>query len=175
MAEAARQIADLIDRLQVAYTASSTALIFLNDPDVARLLTAKGYDPGTTIRLGRKDGSYYDGIRLWESIEQVRNNAPFNRDYLGGHFSTSLSWVGDHLKRAGYFDKSPELEFFRHLRNGVSHGNRFHFDNGEPRRPARFRTFEVTAELEGQSVLFAYIMPGDLFDLFDAIMLVPGL
>jgi hypothetical protein len=167
VARSAKEIADMIQRLQDYYVAVSTALVFLNDDDALRLLQAKGYDPGSTIRLGRRDNSYYEGIKLWDAIHSVRGNAGFNLDFLGSLFMTTLSWVGDELSKNGYFDKSPESELFRHLRNGISHGNTFNLLNGEPRRPARFKGFEITPALHGQGVLFEFMSTGDLFDLFD--------
>src|SRR5437899_12606447 len=131
MARPAKEIADMLGRLQDYYAAVSTALVLLNDDDVLRLLQAKGYDPGSTIRLGRRDNSYYEGIRLWHAIHSVRRNAGFNLDFLGSLFMTTLSWVGDELSKNGYFDKTPEL--VRHLRNGISHGNTFNLFNGDPR------------------------------------------
>jgi hypothetical protein len=167
MAKSAKEIADMLERLQDYYAAVSTALVLLNDDEVLRLLQAKGYDPGSTIRLGRRDNSYYEGIKLWDAIHSVRGNAGFNLDFLGSFFMTTLSWVGDELRKNGYFDKTSELELFRHLRNGISHGNTFNLLNGEPRRPARFKGFEITPALHGQNVLFEFMSTGDLFDLFD--------
>jgi hypothetical protein len=103
-----------------------------------------------------------------------------NRLWLAG----ALLTLGDALATENYFDHGPDLEFVRHLRNGVAHGNRFHF-HGEPRRPAHFtgpdcrlladgvtstppgqvQTFEITATLEGQPVLCDYVGAGDLCDL----------
>lgn len=58
----------------------------------------------------------------------------FDRTFLAG----ALIRLGDQLSRHGYFDDAPELEFVRHLRNGVAHGNRL--DSRDPdrrqRRPA---------------------------------------
>ena len=168
MARSAKDIADMLQRLQDYYAAVSTALVFLNDDDALRLLQAKGYGPGSTTSLGRRDNSSYEGIKVWDAIHSVRGNAGFNLDFLGSLFMTILSWVGDELSANGYFDKTPELEFFRHLRNGISHGNKFNLVRyNEPKRPARFKGFEVTAALEGQPVLFEFISTGDLFDLFD--------
>lgn len=82
---------------------------------------------------------------------------------------TIISWVGDELSNNGYFDKTPELEFFRHLRNGISHGNKFSFKNDEPTRLAKFKGFEITKVIQGKTVLFEFISTGDLFDLFDHI------
>jgi hypothetical protein len=167
MARTAKEIADMLDRLQQYYAAISTALVVLNDNDVLGLLQAKGYDPGSTIRLGRRDNSYYEGIKLWDAIHSVRGNAGFNLDFLGSQLMTILSWVGDELSKNGYFNKTPELELFRHLRNGISHGNTFNLLNGEPKRPAKFKSFEITPALHGQNVLFQFMSTGDLFDLFD--------
>jgi hypothetical protein len=164
-----REVADLLDRLQATYVATSTAIILLNDDQILQLLTAKGFDIGTTIRLGRRDNTYYEGIRLWDSIQLVRNNPGFNLDFLGSQLMVILSWIGDKLSENGYFDKSPELEFVRHVRNGIAHGNRFNFLHGEPRRPARFRDSEITPALEGTPVLFEFLSTGDVFDLLDYI------
>ena len=167
MVMTAKEIANLIDRLQATYAATSTALLLLNDDEILQLLLAKGYDPGSTIRLGRRDNTYYEGIKLWDSINLVRGNAGYNLDFLGSYFMTILSFVGNKLSENRYFDKTPEFEFFRHLRNGVSHGNRFNLKYGEPRRPAKFKGFKITPALEGQPVLFEFISTGDLFDLLD--------
>ena len=99
MARSAKDIADMLQRLQDYYAAVSTALIFLNDDDALRLLQAKGYDPGSTIRLGRRDDSYYEGIKIWDAIHSVRGNAGFNLDFLGSLFMTALSWTGDELSK----------------------------------------------------------------------------
>src|SRR3989442_15349664 len=97
MARSAHEIADMTERLQQYYAATSTALVLLNDDDVLHLLQAKGHDPGSTIRLGRRDNSYYEGIKLWDAIHSVRGNAGFNLDFLGSLFMTILSWVGVEL------------------------------------------------------------------------------
>jgi hypothetical protein len=167
MARSAKEIADMLQRLQDYYVAASTALILLNDDEVLRLLQAKGYDPGSTVRLGRQDNSYYEGIKLWDAIHSFRGRSGFNLDLMGSLLMTALSWVGDELSKNAYFDRTPELELFRHLRNGISHGNRFNLVKGEPRRPAKFKGFEITQALHAQGVLFEFMSTGDVFDLFD--------
>ena len=90
--------------------------------------------------------------------------------------------IGDALSETRYFDHAPELELIYHLRNGVAHGNRFHFtDFGKKRladHPAHnrftpFRTdttkFEITTALEGQPVLFDFMGPADVLDLLGAV------
>lgn len=165
----ALEIADLIDRLQATYAAWSAALFLSNDDQVLQMLVKKGFDPDSTVRLGRQDNTYYDRIRVWDSINLIRGNSQFNLDFLNSMFMTTLCWVGNELKKNKYFDKTPELEFFRHLRNGVSHGNRFNFQGKEPRLKSEFKGFKITRDLEGQAVLFKFMSTGDLFDLFDVI------
>ena len=48
-------------------------------------------------------------------------------------------------------DHRPILEFFRHVRNGVSHGNKLFFKNWEPARPAAWRTLTIDHTLKGDA------------------------
>ena len=80
------------------------------------------------------------------------------------------------LKRHGYFDRAPELELLRHLRNGVAHGNLFRIDNPTEitKFPAHNRLawvksdskaiFEITPSLRNQPVLFDFMGPGDILE-----------
>ena len=91
----------------------------------------------------------------------------------------ALLTLGDELARQDYFDKKPDLEFIRHLRNGIGHGNCFNLRPGEPRRPAFYTgpddrtsapptspySFEITPTLNGRQVLFDFIGPGDVCQL----------
>jgi hypothetical protein len=43
------------------------------------------------------------------------------------------------------------LQFFRHVRNAASHGNRWHFYRTEPRLPARWRLLTVDHNLKGSA------------------------
>ena len=167
MAKSAADIAASIDWLQATYAATSTMLVTLNDNDFLNLFASKGYDHGSTVKLGRKDNTYYEGINLWKSVYTVRENPQFNLNYLGTQLGTMISWIGHDLSKNSYFDKAPLLEFFRHVRNGISHGNAFKLEAAEPRRPAKFRGFEITKSLNGQCVLFEYMSTGDVMDLFD--------
>jgi hypothetical protein len=48
-------------------------------------------------------------------------------------------------------DHSPVFEFLRHCRNAAAHGNRFHFTNREPSRPAKWKTIELDHTKHGDS------------------------
>lgn len=165
----AAEIADKIDRLRSYYVAASFGLVLLNDDDVLQLIERKGYDLGSRVTLGRRDNTYHETLPdLWTAIGNVRESSAFNLDFLGSLLMGAVSWVGDDLKNNGYFDKTPELEFFRHLRNAISHGNRWHFTHQEPRRPASFGAFTLTKDLHDQEgVLFEFMSTGDVADLLE--------
>jgi hypothetical protein len=148
------EIANLIERLMSYYVIAAMGF---------------GIDRGSTMRLGRRYDTYYEGVDVYAAQEAVHGSG-YNLDFLGTMLSVALLWIGDALTRASYFDRAPVLEFIRHLRNAVAHGNVFNLVNGEPRRPARFRQFEITANLHGTPVLFEYMMGGDIFDLFDDVV-----
>ena len=72
-------------------------------------------------------------------------------------------------------NKSPEFEFFRHLRNGCAHGNKFKFISykdkkshkivNEPSRLAKWNGLEITRSLEKTEIIFAFLAPGDILKL----------
>lgn len=53
----------------------------------------------------------------------------------------------------------PEIQFFRHVRNGCSHDNQFNFD--ALKHPAKWRDKEITTALKGQTVFPDFIKDGD--------------
>jgi hypothetical protein len=87
------------------------------------------------------------------------------------------------LKPHGYFDRAPEPELSRHLRNGVAHRNAFRIDN--PKDLAKFPAdnrlawvrsdskaeFEITPNLQNQPVLFDFMGPGDILHLLMSVSL----
>ena len=96
-------------------------------------------------------------------------------------FAGSLIKVGDALSRNNYFDRAPELELVRHLRNGIAHGNQFNIENEQAlsKFPAHNRlawardpsspSFEISRNIHGQPVLFDFMGPGDVLDLLHAV------
>ena len=57
---------------------------------------------------------------------------------------------------------NPVHEFFKHIRNGASHGGRWHFLGKEPFRLAEWRGRKITKSMEGNRILDSNIAPGDL-------------
>ncbi len=78
MVAAADDIAKMIDTLRHYYVAASFGLVLLNDDDVLAVSERKGYDLGTTTRLGRRDNPYHDSLPdLWAAIQTVRGSEGF--------------------------------------------------------------------------------------------------
>lgn len=104
-----------------------------------------------------------------QSVDQIRSNNQFNIEYMGLLLQTAFMNIGDELSRHSYFDKTPELEFFRHIRNALGHGNKFNCLGNEPVRPAAFRGRSLSRALNGKPVFFDFIGSGDALDLLDRI------
>src|ERR1051326_754219 len=150
--------------LAVASHQNATTLSPLQKPD----------DSMPVGRVARKDGSvhvydfnYYLGLARTDPLVA----RDLDRTWISGAYLV----VGDALERHGYFDRAPELELIRHIRNGIAHGNRFEIR--DPSRLARFpahnrfahvrsgRPLEIVPSLNGCEVLFSFAAPGDLLDL----------
>ena len=176
----------------LAYTASAYAL---DQPEIADATVAaleaanRGPAAVPTATIVRADGSVMP-YHLTHAIRTVRSTSSFRLTYDRLWLAGALLTLGDRLSEERYFDQGPDLEFVRHLRNGIAHGNKFHFVRDEPRRPAHFTgpdgrvlpdatttgpgyvvTFEITRALEGRRVLFDFIGPGDIFDLLTHVSL----
>lgn len=168
----------------MAYAGTSDVL---RHPEISALLAsieASNRGPASVPigRILRRDGSEIAYHLTW-AVRQISAGAEYQETYVRLWLAGALLTLGDRLAVEKYFDQGPDLEFVRHLRNGIAHGNKFHFTPDEPRRPAHFTgpdqrlrgdattprgeaiTFEITRSLQGKPVLFDFIGPGDVCDL----------
>jgi hypothetical protein len=175
--QAAFEAGQLAERMAQGYSAHAAAIAVATHPDAQKL--APPTLPGMTVPLGfvqRKDGTehafhFTHYLKLAAANPELAAELP--RVWLAG----SLLAVGDALSRRDYFDRAPELELMRHLRNGIAHGNRFDIRGPEKLKkfPAHNRlawiksdkktVFEIIPALDGQPVLFDYLGPGDVLDI----------
>ncbi len=167
--QAALELADEIDRSKLVYVAATTALITLHEEDLPRRLEKVGFDVGSTVRLGRADGSYYECLDFWKALHVARMDPAFDISFMRDFQSMMLSRVGQVLSDYHLYDQSPQHEFMRHLRNAVSHGNRWYFIREEPTRPAIFAGISLDKSWHLKPVLYEDVKPGDVFDLLDYI------
>lgn len=182
------QLAQELNRGYLAFAASVTVMQHPYTVGVVERLERENTGPAVVPieSISRKDETahFFD---LSHALRNISTSPTYreirDRLWLAG----AVLAIGDELDRAQpyYFDREPDLEFVRHLRNGVAHGNTFHFEGNQPTRPAHFtgpdqrllsdgrtstpvgqsHTFEITSSLEGQQVLFGFMGPGDVCDL----------
>lgn len=169
MKRSAIEISYMIREQLELIAATNIGLLFLNTDVVFDALNSIGLDPGSTLKFTKNDGSMHAGADIYKSLLKYRNNPNNNLAFMGSQFMTIISFVGDALKRNDYFNKSPELEFFRHLRNAISHGNTFHLLNGEPKCTARFNNISITRDFQGKCALFETVSAGDILELLEEI------
>lgn len=162
-------IANTLSNMRDNLAGIASFLATVNHPDYGSLLQRLRLNTGSTISFGRKGGAEYTALDLHASVARIRGNPQFNLDYIGAFLMATVSLVADRLAINSYFNKTPELEFLRHVRNAISHGNKFHFLRGEPRRPACFEAFALSTDLEGSVLFWDFMMPGDVLALFDEI------
>ncbi len=59
-----------------------------------------------------------------------------------------------------FHDKGPLWEFLRHCRNAAAHNGLFHFENGEPRRLAKWGKFQIEVVMHGTPLFGSKEKPG---------------
>jgi hypothetical protein len=168
MSSAAQRAMGFIGNAKLILVGANLFLYLLNHDDHYKMLRSELFPiADNSIEFGRHDGTMARIENIGPVVDQLRSNPSFNLEYMGLLVQTVILNIGDELSRNGYFDKTPELEFFRHLRNGLAHGNTFHFSRNEPSRPAAFRGRSISRSLDGQQVVFGFVLPGDVLDLID--------
>lgn len=182
--QAAFDVGRLAERLAAGYYAYVAAIQVAGNPRAKDLVT--DIPLGQAVPVGyvtRRDGTHHV-FHFHHYLDQIRTDSHIADDLPRSWLVGSLLTVGDALTKHRYFDRAPELELLRHVRNGIAHGNVFHFGRGKKRKenldrlakhPAHNKLawirgdkkteFEITAALEGQSVLFDFMGPGDVLDL----------
>lgn len=159
--QAAFDAGQLAERLSQGYYTHLAAISVASDPRAIQL--APQTLPGHVVPIGtvrRKDGTEHAfdfKLFLRRAGTDADIIAELERVWLTGCLLT----LGDVLARHQYFDRAPELELLRHLRNGIAHGNRFRITNPTSLTafPAHNRlawvrgdtkaVFEITPSLDG--------------------------
>ena len=173
----ALEVGQLSERLVSGYYAHLAAFHVATDPRAIAL--APETKPGFIVPVGcvkRKDGSehvYHFNLFLAKARDDPNIKLDMERIWLSG----AVLSVGDELSAHEYFDRAPELELLRHVRNGIAHGNRFRLDNPKSllKYPAHNRLawvrsdlkteFQIEAAHHGIPVLFSFMGPADVLDL----------
>jgi hypothetical protein len=86
-------------------------------------------------------------------INDIAIEIALNHAYLVEHTQRSMGTllvVTFEATHEEHSDNGELWEFFRHCRNAAGHGGRFDLLHGEPRRPAKWQTKEITPDLHGK-------------------------
>lgn len=176
--QAAFDIGQLAERLYQGYYLHSAMLEVAKHPNVEGLAPSIEVNQRVSVgRVYRNDGSthtyHFTHYLTWVNNPLVADDLV--RVWLVGAFLR----LGDELEQNEYFDRAPELELMRHLRNGVAHGNRFRITSSYQlvKFPAHnrlawvrgSRVFEISPALHRDPVLFDFMGAGDCLDLLQSI------
>ena len=181
--QAALKAGQLVQDLSQGYYTHAAALQIATDPRAP--LLAPPIRPGhqvPTADVHRKDGTAHT-FHFLHYLEQASGHQVISSELERVWFIGSILRVGDVLGQNRYFDRAPELELLRHMRNGIAHGNRFRLDSAAQLQnfPAHNKlawvrsdtktAFEITMALNDSGVLFEFMAPGDILDLLMSISL----
>jgi hypothetical protein len=156
---------EFANELLLYCAASSTFLVHLHHSGIRRALEQFIPKDDCDIKFARADRTVAT-FHLYRTLDLAKSDKRFNVYYLRSTLMAVVSIMGDALTNEKLYNRSPEFQFFRHLRNAISHGNRFYFKKGEPRYHSQFKSLVLNPALQGtQQVLFDFIKPGDVIDL----------
>lgn len=164
------EVIELIEKIEDNFVMTCISLTYIHNPNI-RVLADTWMDPGSTVSFGRhivgEPAVKYDVHKMYAEFSKDKAN---NIDFMKFPMMSMISFIHDIIRDNGFEKQDPEFEFYRHIRNAVSHGNKFTFKNTEPRKPASFKTLTIDASMNGmQNVINDYINFGDLLDLINFI------
>jgi len=156
------------ERMEVLSIIIPYGLIFVHNDNRVVLETMAIGDRVTSIRLATHQGQVeYD---IDPVIEEFKKNNLNNLDMINSNAMLTLIYLHDLLKNNDLLQKTPEFEFFRHLRNAIGHGNRFTFKGNEPVLPARFENLVIDHAMNGfEKAVGNYVQAGDILNLLNFI------
>jgi hypothetical protein len=127
--QAAFDAGQLAERLAQGYYSHLAAIAVATDPRAVQL--APRIRPGHVVPVAdveRKDGTAHV-FHFLHFLALAGSDAIVAEELERIWLTGALLRLGDVLAKHQYFDRAPELELLRHLRNGIAHGNRFRIDN----------------------------------------------
>lgn len=181
-----------IDEVLMHITMSNMLLWFINEPN-----SANNFKRTFVIDIAgfiKKDGSGKE-LPLRAAFDFCRSNSVFNIEYMKKVLMVEINWIFENVPeqyqysyKNAYIGKdrkikeafSKEFEFFRHIRNACSHGNKFDlkdrstgklsnlFDKTKnPHYEASWKNFKVDKELDESELFFTFLECGDVIELLE--------
>lgn len=118
------EIADLIDRLKGNYALSAIGLALTVNENAEDLMCQAGVSVKDSIRVSRSKGYDKYELPIAPYVQGPETAHAQQKAMVQSWLELSILHVGHQLAANSYFDRAPVLKFFRHIRNGVAHGNR---------------------------------------------------
>lgn len=177
--QAAVDVATLAQRMVSQFFSHHAALYVARDARAQKF--APPIETGQNVpvlKIPRRDGSAM--IMSFDHYLAEGRKPETKQDFDKVWLIGALLMVGDALGANKYFERIPEAEIIRHLRNGVAHGNRFSFrrdpidkTSHKLKYPANIFRYaerqgmpmhEVDTDREGTEVLFVWGGPDAIID-----------
>ena len=159
------ELIELINKLENNFIVTCLSLGIIHHPQLKQQYL-KWLEPGSKPEFQSKTtNSFYGGYETHKVFKEFfeKNN---NIDYMKIPAMAMIALIHDAIKDNGFNKQTPEFEFLRHLRNAVSHGNKFTFYNGEPSRKASFQGLNLDSSFNGKSNVIRDIVDfGDVLGL----------
>lgn len=179
-AASARSAADLSRELVSGYYTLLAALAVASLKDVNSLMRSTRARPLATLapvgELRRRNGARYEYSRQYY-LARLQDRPEATEAIERSWLTAVILQLGELFAQNSYFDRTPELELFRHLRNAVAHGNIFKIAPSadldlKPAHNGRMLAEQkgcspltITRALNGKPVLFEFVDRADVLDL----------
>lgn len=175
--QAAFDTGQLIEKLVAGYYGHLAATIIATD--VRAVSMAPAIETGQNVPVGRvfRNDQTSHTFHFLHYLKTLKTDPAIEETLSRVWLSGVLITAGDLLSKNRYFDRAPEFELVRHLRNGIAHGNTFRIDSVKNLiefpahnifaavRSDTHADFIVDESIQGLPVLFDFMGEGDILDL----------
>lgn len=156
------ELVKIIEEYEVISTVQQYGVVFIAHPKRTLFEEIMENEPTTIAYNGRTGETFVD---LRAALSKYDSDSLYNLDFLNRSFIPSVVFIHDLIVNSEFNKNTPEYEFLRHIRNGFSHGNRFHFIGDQPNNTASFENLIITKKLQGITVLHDFVFIGDVIKL----------
>lgn len=174
----ALELARQVRAFQTAAVVVNLALPVMLDPSLpladyyARVNAMSRADalemPVDLVRIDGTRNSRRLGAWLQDAVADHGKGLGLGEDLVAFVMIYATTRIEDEVDRLGLRDpQQPLMEFLRHLRNACAHGNRWHLQNGEPRKTATWRQLTVEGAWHGDRAIFGTIGPAEYVDFLE--------
>lgn len=140
-------LADILDRLESKLSGEQ---LDVSRPSLGELIrqTRDGLDKLSGImKLKSEFQDNFIEADLDEISQEIINNSSTILEFTVRSAGSIL--ILAYETTYPFHDTGPLWEFLRHCRNAAAHNGLFHFEHGEPRRPAEWGKFRLDATMNG--------------------------